>query len=719
MSNPSSASDHTSPGLLVRSSEASTVTEHGNTPAPTPEPEAIAPVEGATAYGSQPLSYSSNGIHLSQEQLQHQQNGKNSQRYWENSNTNTPRLPFAKDGDHGLLAEDTALLDPPNYQTHGQFLSSDHSRRISVISSESSDQTAIGRNITLKMNSLTDIPLSIEENYEDHAIDNANRDQSRTLKSPYNDHPLSDNLPLHSRHIRTWSKGEMSFLETRKDSDIPGPPDLKTRSSDPSQGATETLSKQKIRSSSRSSQSRVEKRIEATLAEAAPTTNARSRKSSHMLGLFKENTIPQEGRRHSQNTKSPPPMRKDGDGNVDGPALKQGTETTQNGYRAVIGLEEEASGNQPLDTVRGANGPRLLSHDKLRAQRSISEPSLHDNGIAEAHTGGSEKGDSLHDVISKASKRSDSTSRTRLPSRLLEEIREYHNVSTPFHDRFRTTQAKLTEQRTRVSDQQSTERSQQTEPNIAETSGPSSREAATEEQEGEEDDSDKEQISSALYYPHEAPSPDALKDVDINEARKQRDAEQGSSTALPDAAIDEGEVPETPSSDVDINFQSRNRSRHLHGDLQQARPSSGELDYNRLLDPSSSASESEPEFTGYSSLTDDAELTPRASPTTKASFLQIKGRKARPAAPLGAVELKPYNHQVGGHTTVFRFSKRAVCKQLTSRENRFYELVEKHHPELLKFLPRYASSLNIKLLRRQRNIILSLQTRYGCLIEPF
>lgn len=56
--------------------------------------------------------------------------------------------------------------------------------------------------------------------------------------------------------------------------------------------------------------------------------------------------------------------------------------------------------------------------------------------------------------------------------------------------------------------------------------------------------------------------------------------------------------------------------------------------------------------------------------------------------PLEAIELIPYKHQVGGHTTIWRFSKRAVCKQLNNRENEFYETVERYHRDLLSFLPR-------------------------------
>ncbi|KEQ65548.1 SAICAR synthase-like protein, partial [Aureobasidium melanogenum CBS 110374] len=59
------------------------------------------------------------------------------------------------------------------------------------------------------------------------------------------------------------------------------------------------------------------------------------------------------------------------------------------------------------------------------------------------------------------------------------------------------------------------------------------------------------------------------------------------------------------------------------------------------------------------------------------------------------VELKPYNHQVGGHSTVYSFSRQAVCKQLNSKENEFYETVEQYHPDLLEFLPRYIGVLNV------------------------
>lgn len=59
------------------------------------------------------------------------------------------------------------------------------------------------------------------------------------------------------------------------------------------------------------------------------------------------------------------------------------------------------------------------------------------------------------------------------------------------------------------------------------------------------------------------------------------------------------------------------------------------------------------------------------------------------------VQLQPFNNQVGGHNAIFQFSKRAVCKPLVSRENQFYEAVEREHPTLLSFIPQYLGVLNV------------------------
>lgn len=63
--------------------------------------------------------------------------------------------------------------------------------------------------------------------------------------------------------------------------------------------------------------------------------------------------------------------------------------------------------------------------------------------------------------------------------------------------------------------------------------------------------------------------------------------------------------------------------------------------------------------------------------------------------PPSVVQLQPFNHQVGGHSHIFQFSRRAVCKPLTSRENEFYEALEHDHPHLLSFVPQYLGVLNV------------------------
>lgn len=63
--------------------------------------------------------------------------------------------------------------------------------------------------------------------------------------------------------------------------------------------------------------------------------------------------------------------------------------------------------------------------------------------------------------------------------------------------------------------------------------------------------------------------------------------------------------------------------------------------------------------------------------------------------PPRVVQLQPFHHQVGGHSHIFQFSRRAVCKPLTSRENQFYEALERDHPDMLAFVPQYLGVLNV------------------------
>lgn len=118
---------------------------------------------------------------------------------------------------------------------------------------------------------------------------------------------------------------------------------------------------------------------------------------------------------------------------------------------------------------------------------------------------------------------------------------------------------------------------------------------------------------------------------------------------------------------------------------------------------SSSMRDSELESTG---LALDAEQIPIARPLelpNASSGLQEPGNDRETSTeahsysefPL-AVELRPFKNKVGGHTAIFRFSRKAVCKALVNRENIWYEAVELRHPELLAFMPKYIGVLNVR-----------------------
>jgi hypothetical protein len=243
---------------------------------------------------------------------------------------------------------------------------------------------------------------------------------------------------------------------------------------------------------------------------------------------------------------------------------------------------------------------------------------------------------------------------------------------------------------------------------------------ASGEEEDEDEDEEKERISSALYFPHQRTVPEGLDDaslldegsIEAEEAARIADEEvdrhpdlvEPSTAEMPDdLGVRRARTWVTPaaadsSEHIDISLHSKDDSRVLHSELRKAKtapageageipPSSAsEYGYDSVTE-SETVSEDESGLSGKeddSSVTDEGGTTPTAT-----GHIHHARHVPEPPAPLGAVELKPYRHQVGGHTTVFRFSRRAVCKQLNNRENVFYERIERRHPEMLMFLPRF------------------------------
>ena len=714
MSRPFPASEDSSPPFSVRSFQSIRDSNHVPSTASQAEPEAItAPAlaqrAGASAVlqpivtdpdhrNGHPHTLGSNGVLDGDE----------------GSDPNTPRLPPTKLSNNDLdnIPHEAAVsLDLPN-QPYRNLISSEldikhypysaSGAAASTFSSSLSEPGAQasskpkGSDYTASPSSYghdrSHIKLWLEKSQQAHNLPHSNDSTPLSYISRSKPHGVSGSAAM-------AGKGGQEAAQTLAGLGSERPMAIGARE--------EAFSEEKRnRSSSRSSQSRVEKRIEATVADAEPSSHARSRKSSHVLGLFKENNPShdikkgqEKPRTTSDNTVAGLPSEISTRADETFRSAHHGRAAFSESYDKDIGsgtIEKPLPIRFEQEKSQSETNKQFQSAQQSSRTPLTAKPSA--NGVKKSLSETDLAADDWRPAIVKRQEKLDGIPGHKIPPRLLEEIRNYHNLTTPFHDKFRSTQQRPTGNKSKLNDDQSDIRHWGVQQPIQKESDKVDLSRPTEEPENEEEES--EHISSALYYPHQAPSPDALEDISIDDARKRKDSQIEKEPNLPDPALPlicEDEKAE----DVDIALQVHNKNRYLHGDLQKARSSSGELEIDRHSETGfSSASDSEyesldetrnPAINEETNMADDAEATPKASPKTRQSYLLSRSREARrsPKVPLGAVELKPYNHQVGGHTTVFRFSKRAVCKQLTNRENEFYEVIERQHPDLLKFLPRY------------------------------
>ncbi|KAK4933997.1 inositol polyphosphate kinase kcs1, partial [Elasticomyces elasticus] len=214
-------------------------------------------------------------------------------------------------------------------------------------------------------------------------------------------------------------------------------------------------------------------------------------------------------------------------------------------------------------------------------------------------------------------------------------------------------------------------------------------------------DEDEEHIAAAVYYPHEGLSADEHLDHDDHDVSTASGRLRNTSSSLHSTnapqARDLADVPDAQprGEHIDISVESKYEKSVFHGVLKSA-TDAAEQDEDDAQTPrmpaideqtrsnagmtSSSEIGSSDELTDLSR-TEDGVATP--VPTND----DTRNRAGTTAKPKTAVTLAPYKHQVGGHSTIFRFSRRAICKQLNNRENEFYERVEKSHTDMLKFLP--------------------------------
>ena len=697
MSNPFLASENASLGSSVRSFGARIENGDVSSPAPSPESTTITPINFPGHNGNVLPSKSLRDVAGYETYLPDIPGEHAARPSYEGSDPNTPRLPPTMNGNSDLEIVPQEPLDPAQSSSNILDSLSNSSSKPQLRPSKASTNPSLSSSHNRYPRSLNPLqessqPIQDHPNGQDDlgVAPYLEQSQRRINSDPPASHPISiprtprtkpQGISVHTRMSGSWGR-ELSHALNGGGAD------------QASEAREEAFAENRNRSLSRSSQGRVEKRIEATLADAEPSSHARSRKSSHTLGLFKENNASQGARRGQDRSRTASDNAIDASMIMNKPHNENLPQDGQRGRPMPLRHERDVPGGnteRPV-SVHSEHAHRNVKHHDSSLQDSTVVPIARSRGspLSGPHGNTGPPVDTSKGSLADRFEKVGDAAKRKIPPRLLEEIRNFHNLAAPFHDKFRSTQPKSTTPGVDFEDKNPLS------PHLdALLNNPSNRNILNSSQaleDPENEDEEAEHISSALYYPHEAPSPDALEDVSIDDARKAKEAQIDMDTRLPEAAISMSDENEVPSEDVDIALQVHNKNRYLHGDMQQAG--------QPLESGVSSASESEyesleeagrPSMQEDSSLTDNAEATPRASPNSRKSYLLSRTRKTRraPAAPLRAVELKPYNHQVGGHTTVFRFSKRAVCKQLSNRENEFYEVVEREHPDLLKFLPRY------------------------------
>lgn len=459
----------------------------------------------------------------------------------------------------------------------------------------------------------------------------------------------------------------------------------------------------KDRGTSKGRGSRVEKSIEASLASTEPAVHVRSRKSSHYLGLFKENTTSPEKKR-----------RDDRGGNRDRREKDQHEQPSSSPLNGSPPLEEAeifpsmdgvASDRPGAKDVSPSRRPQP-SRQKSFGPNGAGVTHEPEEGVATPHAPNSRQDSGVTAIEEQESEHrldNQTTStlppRNVLPLRLLEDIRNHHALTSATRSTPRGIPAQITERTDGVFFGEAS---------LYPRSSPESdtsqdKRSRDQSVEVEDEDDDKERISSATYFPHQrtvSEDPDRFhSDEDQPALPVETPHEHGPSTPRPSAKQQYIPKEDRPNH-VDISLLSNDESRILHGDILQPQGPPSDTSEKTLPTASESglesATESEAESVAESvpsgreeesSLTDDAE-TISATPRNDYVHAREKSPQQQVPAPVGAVELKPYRHQVGGHTTVFRFSRRAVCKQLNNRENEFYERIERRHPDMLMFLPR-------------------------------
>ncbi|CAD0098928.1 unnamed protein product [Aureobasidium mustum] len=417
----------------------------------------------------------------------------------------------------------------------------------------------------------------------------------------------------------------------------------------------------------------VDRKIDAKMPKIDQGLNVRSRKTSHYLGLFKDHDSEHEKRRDKKDKEKHTEEPQEKDQQVLS-AINEYNDHTAKGMPVLPSALVCCTSNRVLEMP-----PSIAVDDGLSAEPAADADSQ-DVASMPVLTPSTFEAEAEQKPLT--TNNAEGRIAHQIPPSLLEEIRNHHIILDPSN-------SKALPENTPVSESSEKARLLQQE--------------VTKEVEDEE--SDQEQISSAQYIPHRGKSTrtaaalplstsftqDEEKEVVISPPQLEHRIHPPLKESL-ESGVD------VPQSNVEIALLSEDESQVLHGEI----PFSDYRHSNVIPAIQPSESDYDTESSVYSLDRDDEEdVTPTPTPTNKSAFPKRPSANRQPSdaqpqpPPLGAVELKPYNHQVGGHSTVYSFSRQAVCKQLNSKENEFYETVEQYHPDLLDFLPRYIGVLNV------------------------
>jgi hypothetical protein len=337
----------------------------------------------------------------------------------------------------------------------------------------------------------------------------------------------------------------------------------------------------------------MEKKIEATLAKTEQPTSARSRKASHYLRVFKDGDPSEEPKKRDAKTK------------------------------------ERLSAERTLSTLSEEGQPKLNSSEASALTEQLQRSSRPSSAVQSPLNGPI---DSYFERIPvpRPEEREENTARKhQLPWRLLEDIRGYGN---------RTPGAELESSLSRSLPTSAVEKVHA----HAHTSGAGQHheeptdyfrvkgECSAERSPGseEEEESEREQISSALYFPHrrlktteQEPSEPKNQDTEVNEVQKRVSIHE---SGRPRGWATEKRV-QTPQ-EVEISLQSQDTNQCLHGDISTATPLKKESDQplaSSAIDTLSA--ESEPE-----SLAESTQSLVGSSSSTTSPIGRCRAQAVRP-----------------------------------------------------------------------------------------